>query len=175
MNETLHSLVKLIDGSFMQEGSLFLLRNVPGFPPVIQTIHILGISIVMGTIVMICLRVLGLALPNQCIEELTTRLMPWFWIALIVNAISGSLFIFALPGRYFNNPVFIWKFAFLIPAIILAGIFHAMSKTQEKFWSSSTPRTFAAKTIALISLCLWIMVPLAGRWIAYAEYLYYPA
>ena len=41
----------LINGSFLQAGSLWVLTNVPGFPPIIQTIHILGIAVIMGTAV----------------------------------------------------------------------------------------------------------------------------
>ena len=55
----------LITGSFLQTGSLWILTNVPGFPPIIQTVHILGIAVVMGTAVLLNLRLLGLAVPSK--------------------------------------------------------------------------------------------------------------
>ena len=175
MNAFTSTLAELISGSMFQEASLFLLRNVPGFPPIIQTVHILGIAAVMGSIVILDLRILGLAAPSQSISEMTNRLMPWLWSALVFNAISGSVFVFARPNRYFNNPVFGWKFTFLIPAVLLTLFFHYMSRQQPDFWSSSPQRNLTAKAIALVSLGLWIMVAMAGRWIAYSEYIYFPA
>jgi len=165
----------LLSGSFLQDGALWALRNIPGFPPIIQTVHILGIAVVMGTVVMLNLRILGLAVPSQKISEMTERLMPWLWWALASNFVSGAFFLFGRPNRYFNNPIFAWKLSFLIPAILLSLFFYIMSRRQENYWELSAKRLWTARGIALLSLCLWIMVAMAGRWIAYVEYIYYPA
>ena len=85
----------LLSDSFLQQGALWALRNIPGFPPIIQTVHILGIAVVMGSIVLLDLRVLGLAVPSQKIGEMTTRVMPWLWWALASNFVSGAFFLFA--------------------------------------------------------------------------------
>ena len=58
---------ELLSGSFLQSGALWTLTNVPGFPPIIQTVHILGIAVVMGTVALMSLRILGLAAPSQSI------------------------------------------------------------------------------------------------------------
>lgn len=117
------SIANLLAGSFLQDGALWALRNIPGFPPIIQTVHILGIAVVMGSVVILDLRILGLAVPSQKISEMTRRLMPWLWWALASNFVSGSFFLFARPNRYFNNPVFGWKMSFLIPAILITLVF----------------------------------------------------
>ncbi|HJO11455.1 MAG: hypothetical protein QGG67_11925 [Gammaproteobacteria bacterium] len=164
-----------LSGSFLQDGALWALRNIPGFPPIIQTVHILGISVVMGSIVLLDLRILGLAVPSQNMSEMTRRVMPWLWWALASNLVSGGFFLFGRPNRYFNNPVFGWKVSFLIPAILLTAAFYFLSRRQENYWELNSKRKWTAKGIALLSLGLWIMVAMAGRWIAYAEYLYFPA
>lgn len=169
------SIGTLLDGSFLQSGALWALSTVPGFPPIIQTVHILGIAVVMGSIVLLDLRILGLAVPSQKISEMTSRLMPWMWWALASNFVSGAFFLFGRPLRYFNNPIFGWKLSFLIPAIGLALLFHLMHRRQEDYWESNPTRLWSARAIALASLALWIMVAMAGRWIAYVEYIYYPA
>lgn len=173
MPEFFTSIGTLISGSFLQDGALWTLRNVPGFPPIIQTVHILGISVVMGSVVLLDLRILGLAVPSQKLSEMTRRVMPWLWWALASNFVSGSFFLFGRPNRYFNNPVFGWKVSFLIPAILLTLFFYLMSKTQEDYWDLNSQRKIIAKLIALVSLGLWVMVAMAGRWIAYAEYIYF--
>jgi len=173
MNGFGNALAELIAGSFLQDAALFMLTNIPGFPPIIQTVHIIGISVVMGSAVLLNLRLLGLALPSQSISEMTTRVMPWLWWALASNVISGAFFVFGRPNRYFNNPVFIWKMGFLIPVVLLTLFFYLMHRKQEGYWEEAA-RKWTARGFALLSLCLWLLVISAGRWIAYLEYIQYP-
>jgi hypothetical protein len=105
------------------------------------------------------------------VQELTRRLLPWLWCTLPVMLLSGLLFVLARPQRYFSNPIFGWKFALLLPAVALAGILHVISIRRPDYWQVRTMRA-AAKAIAAASLVLWIGVVLAGRWIAYADYLF---
>ncbi len=167
------SIGPLLNGSFLQEGALWALRTIPGFPPIIQTVHILGISIVMGTAVLLNLRILGWAIPSQNITEMTNRVLPWLWSALLVNVVSGAFFVFGRPNRYFNNPVFAWKMAFLLPAVLLTLFFYLMHRSQQGYWEQPDKK-WPARALALVSLGLWIMVAMAGRWIAYLEHLQYP-
>jgi hypothetical protein len=163
------SLARAIDGSALNTLAIDLLSNVPGFPPIVQTVHLLSIAAIMGSIVLIDLRVLGLALPSQSTTELVRRLMPWMWSALPALAASGLVFILARPYRYFVNPIFGAKFAMLLPAIALAGLFHRVNSRNPSFWEGSR---VPAKIVAGLSLCLWIGVAMAGRWIAYVDYLF---
>ena len=151
---------------------LYLLSNVPGFPPIVQTIHILGVSAVMGSVVLIDLNVLGLALQSQPTAQLVRRLMPWTWWALPSQLLSGFVFFSARPQSYVVNPVFKAKFTLLIPALVLAVIVHRTSLKDPRFWERSAARRASAKIVAAVSLLLWIGVVLAGRWIAYADYLF---
>ncbi len=173
MPEFFTSIAPLISGSFLQDGALWALNNIPGFPPIIQTVHILGIAVVMGTAVLLNLRVLGLAMPSQNLGEFTNRIIPWFWIALVSNFISGAFFVFGRPNRYFNNPVFASKMAVLVPAIALLALFFYMHRKQNGYWEQESKK-WLARCIALISIALWILVCTGGRWIAYTEYLDYP-
>jgi hypothetical protein len=172
MPHVLTDVARSLMQSRLHEFALYLLSNVPGFPPVIQTIHILGITAVMGSIVMLDLKVLGLALPSQSVGELVRRVMPWLWWALPVLAISGLVLVLARPLRYAINPVFGLKFAMLAPAIVLAAVFHLACIKDPYFWERSLGRRSSAKIIAGLSLVLWIGVVFAGRWIAYADYFF---
>jgi hypothetical protein len=138
-----------------------VLSNVPGAPPLVQTIHLLGISVVMGSAVLINLRVLGLALRGQSTEDLIRRLAPWTWGALPMLALSGLVFIVAQPYRYFDNPIFRLKFALMVPAIATTLAFHRRPDARGRL----------ATVLGALSLCLWIGVVMAGRWIAYVDYL----
>lgn len=150
----------------LQETAVYLLGNVPGLPPIVQTIHLLGIAVIMSSVVLLDLRVLGVALPSQDVQELTRRVMPLVWWTLPVMLLSGLPFVFARPQRYFTNPVFGLKFALLLPAIALAALLHFNGIRKPDYWGT--------KLIAAVSLALWVGVVLAGRWIAYVDYLFPP-
>jgi hypothetical protein len=150
----------------LRDTVVYLLSNVPGLPPIVQTVHLLGIAIVMSSVVLLDLRILGLALPSQAVQELTRRVMPWVWWTLPVMLLSGLPFVLARPQRYFTNPIFGLKFALLLPAVALAALLHV--------YGIRKPDDRGTKLIAAVSLLLWIGVVLAGRWIAYVDYLIPP-
>lgn len=174
MGQALADLARSLVGTPINKFALYLMTDVPGFGPIVQTVHLLAIAAVMGSIVLIDLRVLGLALPSQSSTELTRRLMPWTWGAFPFLAVSGLVSLFARPNRYLVNPVFGMKFAMLAPAVILGVVFHRATVKDASFWERSPGRRRLAKTVAALSLLLWIGVAMAGRWIAYADYLFPP-
>lgn len=167
------SLASALAESQARELTIYLLGNVPGLPPIVQSFHIFGIAVVMASIVMVDLRFLGLAVPSQNISEMARRLLPWMWWALLLNATTGSVFVIARPLRYLYNPIFAWKFTFLILALALAFVVHRLSLRESLYWECSFRRRISGQLIAAVSLLLWIGVMMAGRWIAYSDYLYY--
>ncbi|MEE2775689.1 MAG: DUF6644 family protein [Acidobacteriota bacterium] len=171
MNE---AIAQALAESSARELAIAFLRNVPGAPPITQALHILGIAVVMASAVMIDLRLLGIAVPSQQVGEMIRRLMPWTWWALLANFLTGIPFVLARPGRYFLNPVFGWKVAFLVPAVILAFVIWRQNRGDDGYWEASSARRASAKVIAGVSVVLWIGVVMAGRWIAYSDYLFWP-
>ncbi len=174
MTDILANLSAFIADSSVRELVIYLLRNVPGFPPIIQTVHILAIAAVMGSIVFINLRILGVAVPSQRLTEMIQRLLPWTWWALLMLAISGVVFIIARPDKYFFNPVFGIKFSLLAPAVVFAWIIHRKNTLEPGYWEVSALRRGSARAIAAVSMILWLGVMMAGRWIAYYDYLFWP-
>jgi len=171
MSSFLADVARSIGTSGLHDTAVHLLSTVPGLPPIVQTVHLLGIAVVMSSVVLLDLRILGLALPSQGVQELTRRVMPWLWCTLPVMLLSGLPFVFARPQRYFTNPIFGLKFALLLSAVALAAMLHVLSIRKPDFWQTSSLRA-TAKLIAMASLLLWIGVVLAGRWIAYVDYLF---
>jgi hypothetical protein len=169
----LHELTTMITGGPLQSGSLYLLSQVRGFPPIAQTVHILAIAAIMGSIVLIDLRMLGVALPSQSVPELTRRLLPWTWWALPALALSGLPFVFARPQRYEVNPIFRLKFVLMAAAVAVTLAFHIVSARDASYWERTGGRA-VGRLVGAASLLLWVGVILAGRWIAYADYLLPP-
>lgn len=174
MSQTLEDLGRVLAATPINELVVYLLGNVPGLPPIVQTVHILSVTAIMGSIVLIDLRVLGLALPSQTPADLVRRLIPWTWWALPFLAASGGMFFLARPGRYLVNPVFGLKFAMLGPALVLTALIQRVTTRDPEWWEGSRGRRISVRVIAGVSLLSWIGVVLAGRWIAYADYLFPP-
>lgn len=167
MSEHLREFARTIANSSAHDLAVDWLRNVPGLPPIAQTLHLLSIAVVLGSIVLLSLRVLGWAAPTQTPEEMSRRLAPWTWGALPVLFASGILFVLARPQRYFTNPIFGLKLALLVPALALTALLYGLVRR-------STVHGGAARVVAFASLVAWIGIIFAGRWIAYVEYLFPP-
>lgn len=151
------------------EWATYLLRNVPGLPPIVQTIHILSVVAVVASIVFIHLRVLGLALPSQSLNEMMRRLLPWTWWALPVLLVSGLPFILARPQRYFLNPVFGIK---VLSITLVLAITYVFVRALKKAGGDDVKLSLGLKLLSAISISLWLLIILAGRWIAYVDYLF---
>ena len=169
MREYLVSLAQTIAASAPHDWSIAALRSVPGLPPILQSIHIVCVAAVVASIVFIHLRVLGLALPSQNLVEMRRRLLPWLWCALPLLFSTALPFVLARPYRYFLNPVFAIKMGSLLLAVFITlGFLRSLQKTK----SSSV--SLSLKLMSAVSLGLWLLIILAGRWIAYSEYLFPP-
>jgi len=166
-------LVSLVTDSGPQALANWLLSNVPGLPPILQTVHLLSIAAIMASAVIIDLRVLQWAVPGQRLDEMFRRLAPWTWYGLLGVFSSGVWFVLARPGRYFSNPVFQIKFALLLLAVVTTLVLYRLSEREREYWGNGRQRIWLGKCLAGISLLLWAGVVLAGRWIAYVEYLFW--
>jgi hypothetical protein len=172
VDASLTDVARAIAGTDVSQTLYQTLRTVRGVAPIVQTIHILSVTALMASVVFVNLRVLGLAVPGQQLPEMLRRLMPWTWTALVLLLLSGSVFVLALPNRYLHNPVLGIKLSMLIPAVVLAVVFARRGRGEDNYWEASQSRRRSAKAMAAVSLLLWVMVVLAGRWIAYTEYLF---
>ena len=76
---------------------------MPGLPPITQSFHIMGIAAVVGSIVMVDVKFLGPARPNQNVSEIIRRLLPCTWYSVAANAAKGSSSFLGRPIRYFYN------------------------------------------------------------------------
>jgi hypothetical protein len=146
-----------------------LLQNVGWIIPAVQSVHIVGIAVVMGSVGLIDLRLLGVAGRSQSISDLTSRLLPTVWITLGVLFVTGGLLAIAEPIRSLTNPAFQAKMLMLLCVGSLTFFFQKMVRGDVAFWELSPARRTTAKMTAVVSLLLWVGIVFAGRWIAYMD------
>ena len=144
-----------------------LIQNVSWIIPLVQTIHILAISIILSSVAMLDLRLLGLAGKRVTISGMAERFLPWIWGALVVLASTGAILITGEPDRSLLNPAFQIKMALVVAAIVVTLIFQHTVRRNAAFWDLSPARRRSARLTALISLAIWLAIAICGRLIAY--------
>src|SRR5262245_16762304 len=135
--------------------------------PFLESVHVLTATFVMGSILMVDLRLLNVAARNHPVTRLTKEVLPWTWGGATVSLITGFALFASRAGHYVENRAFQVKIALLVLAAINMTVFHLVTARGIVHWDSKTTTTRAAKTAGACSLLLWIGIMLAGRWIGH--------
>lgn len=144
-----------------------VIRGAAWAIPVIQTVHILSISVIIPSVFLIDLRILSLFSQSLPIDTIKGRLLPWLWGSLAIVSLSGSLLIAAEPDRSLTNIAFGIKMSLLLPAVAIAIFRHLAMRSEVICREGTSSAGIPDKAIAIVSLLLWSGVVFAGRWIAY--------
>jgi len=147
-----------------------LIQTVNWIIPAVQSVHILAVSVVMSSTVLIDLRLLRLAGADQPISAVMRHFLPWIWCAVVVLLVSGSLLIMGEPRRDLLNPVFISKMVLLAVTVLMTVVFQLTLSRNLIAWDASGGRKLVPMLFAITSLALWIAVVASGRWIAYVAH-----
>ncbi|MDP1537500.1 MAG: hypothetical protein Q8L95_09990 [Burkholderiales bacterium] len=134
--------------------------------PIVEIVHITGFVTLVGSIIVLDLRLLGLSreLP---VRALARHVLPWSVGALLLIVPSGLLMFIAHAGDLIGNTAFIVKMALLFCAGINAAVFHAGVFRGAAAWDSSVAAPAAVRLHALVSLIIWLGVLACGRLLAY--------
>jgi hypothetical protein len=129
---------------------------------IVEMCHLLALSIMGGTVLILDLRLLGLGLRRQSISRIAQEVWPLFTVSLIGMVISGSLLLSSGPMRYYYNEAFRFKMLLTIPTIVFQfALIHFVGSKKDD-------RTGAwSKAAAVVSLMLWLSLGLAGRAIGF--------
>jgi hypothetical protein len=126
--------------------------------PLLEVLHIVGIALLLGNLVLLELRVWGAA-PQLPVQPLARLSLALALVGFGVLACSGLLMFAAHPQEMLANRSFIIKMGLVMTAGVNAAVFHARGGLAH------TDRAARAQTV--LSLGLWLAVIICGRWIAY--------
>jgi hypothetical protein len=142
-----------------------VMRQSPIVYPAVETLHIVGFAILVGSIIAFDLRVLGFG-RSIGIEQAAQYLLPLAWTGLAIAVPMGVLLFATEATSIAENPSFRAKMALLLLAGINVLVFHRGPWRSVALWpSGGAPAT--ARAGALLSMLLWIGVLAGGRLIAY--------
>jgi len=136
--------------------------------PIVETIHVLTLTLFLGFAVLLDLRLLGVCLRRRKVSEVLGQLNPFLFVGFAIMVISGLLLFSGDPPAFWGTFFFKIKMVFLILAGLNVLIFNATIGRKVAEWDLAPKTPRAAKIAAVISIVLWVAIVAAGRAIAYA-------
>lgn len=135
--------------------------------PLIESIHVVAISLLLGTLLMVDLRLIGVAARRYSLTQLGKELLPWTWASFWIAVLTGMAMFITRAASHVVNPAFQIKMLLLLLAganmFLLQRFF---LKTSHELKGFELP-TNKMKISGTLSLCLWVGITLSGRWIGH--------
>ena len=135
--------------------------------PTIETVHVIALVTVLGAIMIVDLRLIGVASRDVAVTQLSKDTLPWVWGAFILAAITGSLLFVSKATSYVNNPFFLWKLVMLTLAGVNMMYFHFFTYRTVEHWDLDPSVPTGAKVAGALSLVFWLLVVFFGRAIGF--------
>ncbi len=129
--------------------------------PVIECVHLLGLALMGGALILVDLRLLGWGLKSQATADVARQARPWLVLGWTTMILTGIPMFLSEAIKCFYSPPFWWKMVFLVLATIYTF-------TWRRRVAGAAERTGALRVLtAVFSQGLWFAVGFSGRWIAF--------
>ena len=135
--------------------------------PLLESLHVITATFVVGSILMVDLRLLGLAARRHPVSQITREVIPWTLTAFGLSAVTGVGMFMTRASHYIDNRAFQVKLVLLVLAGINMAVFHFGTARGLARWDTSSVTSAASRLAGASSLLLWVGVMLAGRWIGH--------
>ncbi|MBZ5660302.1 MAG: hypothetical protein LAO08_07820 [Acidobacteriia bacterium] len=150
-----------------QTGVGVTVRDSTWLFPIIETVHILGIAVLVGSTSILDLRLMGLTYREQPVSKLAWRFLPWAWVGFLIQVITGGLLFASEATKMITNLGFQIKMVLIVVAGLNALVFHLIAYQSVGKWENDRVAPLSARAAGLISILLWFGIVGFGRWIAY--------
>jgi len=141
-----------------EDGSLF---------PWIESVHVLAITVVVGTILIVDLRLIGLASRGRKITDMIEEITPYTLGAFVVAACAGAVLFSSNAVKYAGNVPFLIKMVLLLLAGANFGVFHLLVYRDSEQWAHLASPPWKTRIAGGLSLALWVSIIAFGRWIGF--------
>lgn len=130
--------------------------------PAIEAVHLLGLALLGGAVLMLDLRLLGWGLVSPTPAALERQARPWAWAGLVVLIMTGGLLFTSETLKLYGNPSFWLKMSALLAALAYTAA------VRNPVARRTTVVGLRSRLVAAGSLLLWLTVAVAGRWIGFS-------
>jgi hypothetical protein len=147
--------------------SVFIQLRESWMIPTLQSLHITGIALAVGSALMITLRLLGWVGTDQTLRQTQQRFGPWLTGALYLLLASGALLVVAEPVRELVTFSFWLKMTCVVIMVVVFASFQRSLRSHAERWEQVLARRPAVRLAAVLTFVLWGCIILLGRLIAY--------
>jgi Family of unknown function (DUF6644) len=137
--------------------------------PIVEAMHVVAAVVLFGTVLIVDLRLLGLADSSRPYARVSRETLRLTWLAFAVAMITGSLMFTTSPLTYFANAAFRLKALALLAAGSNMAVFQLATVRGVATWNDGAAPPRAARLAGLLSVLLWAAVVLLGRWIGFTK------
>ena len=138
--------------------------------PAVEIVHIVGIGLLFGSIVVFDLRLLGFS-RSIPVKRLASHVLPWSAGSFLLIVPSGLLMFIAHASEFIESEVFVIKMLLILAAGVNAGLFHTITFRTADVWDAEEMRKLppppSARLAGGLSLLIWLSVIACGRLLAY--------
>jgi hypothetical protein len=134
--------------------------------PILESLHVLAVAWVFGAILMVDLRLLGVAAMRNSVKLLSDELTRWVWIGFVIALLTGVGLFTTRANHYVANVAFQYKCALLLLAGLNMMALRLGVWRRVHQWDCMAPPVLA-KVAGAGSLVLWAGVITAGRWVGH--------
>ena len=131
--------------------------------PIIEVVHLMGLAILGGAVLLVDLRLLGVGMQDVPVATLARSARPWLWGSLALTLSSGVLLFLSEALKCYENPAFWLKLTLLAAALLFAGLVRGRFTRDI----GSARLRLGARLAGATSLALWVGVAIAGRGIGF--------
>ena len=137
------------------------------FFPFLESLHVVGLTMVFGVIAILDLRMLGIASTRRAVSRVAIDVEKWAWWAFALTAVTGALMFITNAGVYYHNLYFRLKMGMLVLAGLNVAFFDVTARKSLSQWNNDAKAPAAGRAAAAVSLVLWIAIIFMGRWIGF--------
>ena len=143
------------------------IRNSLYLFALIESFHVIGVAVVIGTVLVVDLRLLGLASARRPFTAIALDVFRWTWIAFALAVTTGALMFVTNATSYYVNTYFRIKMAMLVLAGINIAAFELTARRSVAAWDRDPVAPRSGRRVAALSLAIWIVVVFMGRWVGF--------
>jgi hypothetical protein len=135
--------------------------------PIVETSHVLALSLSVGVLVWLDLRLLGWGMKHEPVSVVHKQVMPLALVGFIIMFISGILLFWSEAEKCYLSGFYRAKMLFLLLAGVNAIVFEISTKKSIEEWDKYPIPPVKARLAGLFSILTWSAVIIAGRATAY--------
>jgi hypothetical protein len=135
--------------------------------PSIETVHVVGLVFVIGSIAMVDLRLMNLVGTTRPVRAVIESVIPWTWAAFTLALATGLLLFGSNAVQYAGNGPFRIKMCLMLVAALNMGFFHLALHRTLGTVDQVSPPSGAVRVAGALSITLWMAIVFCGRWIGF--------